>query len=85
LFLIPFRTNEKSGSQTANFDEFAVTYFHKNFSRYFNSVRFRVLTAVSINIAVFWDVAPCSLGVDDVFRGAHCLLDQGGDGRSTHL
>jgi hypothetical protein len=41
-------------------------------------VRFQVLTAMSMKMAVFWDVAPCSL-VDIVrrFRGTYCLHHQG--------
>jgi hypothetical protein len=29
-----------------------------------SEVRFQVLTAASMKFGVFWDVAPCSLGVD---------------------
>jgi hypothetical protein len=40
-------------------------------------VRFEVLTEVSIKMAVFWVVAPCSLvEVHRSFRGACCLLYQ---------
>jgi hypothetical protein len=36
---------------------------------------FQVLTAASVKMTVFWDVAPCSLGeVYRRFRGAYCLL-----------
>jgi hypothetical protein len=38
-------------------------------------VRFQVLTATSIKMAVFWDVAPCSLV--DIDRGVYCLHLQG--------
>jgi hypothetical protein len=50
-------------------------------------VRFQVLTAASMKIRAFWDVAPCSLvGVDRRFRGAYCLHHQGEiDECSTHL
>jgi hypothetical protein len=38
------------------------------------------LTAASMNMAVFWDVAPCSLvGTDRRFKGAYCLLRQSND------
>jgi hypothetical protein len=41
-------------------------------------VRFQVLTAASTKMAVFWDVAPCSLvDVDRCLRGAYCLHLQG--------
>jgi hypothetical protein len=41
-------------------------------------VGFEVLTAVSMNIAVFWVVAPCSLvEVYQHFRGPCCLHHQG--------
>jgi hypothetical protein len=40
-------------------------------------VRFQVLTAASMKIRAFWDVAPCSLRVDRRFRGAYCLCHQG--------
>jgi hypothetical protein len=40
-------------------------------------VRFEVLTAASMKISVFWDVAPCSLVVCQRFRGACCLHRQG--------
>jgi hypothetical protein len=37
-------------------------------------VRFHVLTATSMKMAVFWDAAPCSLvDTDWRFRGAYCL------------
>jgi hypothetical protein len=45
----------------------------------------------SMKFRVFWDVAPCShVEVDQRFRGAYCLHDQGlvhppDDGGSTHL
>jgi hypothetical protein len=39
-------------------------------------VRFQVLTAASMKITVFWDVAPCSL-VEVRFRGARCHRHQG--------
>jgi hypothetical protein len=43
-------------------------------------VRFQVLTATSMKMSVFWDVAPCIL-VDTGrrFRGAYCLHHQGND------
>jgi hypothetical protein len=41
-------------------------------------VRFHVLTAASMKMFVFWDVAPCSLvEIDRRFRGAYCLHNQG--------
>jgi hypothetical protein len=56
-----------------------------------NYVRFQVLMAASMKIRAFWDIAPCSLGVDRHFRGAYCLHHQGegggddDDGGSTHI
>jgi hypothetical protein len=32
--------------------------------------------AVKIKIRAFWDIAPCSLGVDRRFRGVYCLHHQ---------
>jgi hypothetical protein len=41
-------------------------------------LRSEVLTATSMKMAVFWDVAPCSLvDTDRRFRGAYCLHHQG--------
>jgi hypothetical protein len=41
-------------------------------------VRFQVLTAASMKMTVFWDIAPCSLvEVYRRFRGACCLHHQG--------
>jgi hypothetical protein len=38
-------------------------------------MRFQVLTAASMKVADFWDVAPCSLVETDCHvRGAYCLL-----------
>jgi hypothetical protein len=53
-------------------------------------VRFQVLTAASMKMTVFWDVAPCSLvDVYRRFRGTYCLHHQGDectdDGGSKHL
>jgi hypothetical protein len=43
-------------------------------------VRFEVLTAASLKMTVFSDIAPGSLvAVDRRFRGAYCLHDQGSD------
>jgi hypothetical protein len=41
------------------------------------SVRFQVLTASSMKMAVFYVVAPCSLVVYRRFKGANCLHHQG--------
>jgi hypothetical protein len=47
-----------------------------------NFVKFQVLTAASMNMTVFWDVAPCNLIKDyRRFRDAYCLhyrLDDAG-------
>jgi hypothetical protein len=41
-------------------------------------VRFEVLTAMSMDVAAFWNVALCSLvDVQKHFRGAYCLHHQG--------
>jgi hypothetical protein len=43
-------------------------------------VRFQVLTAASMKMTVFWDVAPRSLAKFKWrLRGAYCLLNQGLD------
>jgi hypothetical protein len=38
---------------------------------------FEVLTAVVVNVAIFWDIAPCSQYVDQRFKGTYHLLLQG--------
>jgi hypothetical protein len=52
-------------------------------------VRFQVLTAVGMKLAIFWVVAPCSLvEVYRRLRGAYCLHYQGDrpdDEGSKHL
>jgi hypothetical protein len=49
-------------------------------------VRFQVLTAASMKIAVFWVVVPCSLvEVYRRFRGACCLQHQGDRTQDSHL
>jgi hypothetical protein len=41
-------------------------------------VRLQVLTAASVKIKAFWDIAPCSLfKVDRRFRCTYCLHHQG--------
>jgi hypothetical protein len=43
-----------------------------------DSIRLKVLTAMSMKMAVFWVVAPCSLvKVHQRFRGSCCLHHQG--------
>jgi hypothetical protein len=43
-----------------------------------NPVRFQVITAVSVKMTAFWDIAPRSLvEVNRRFRGAYCLHHQG--------
>jgi hypothetical protein len=43
-------------------------------------VRFQILMAMSVNMAVFWDVAPFSLAyINQCFRAAYCLCNQGPD------
>jgi hypothetical protein len=49
-----------------------------------NCLIFQVLTAASMKIRVFRDVAPCSDEVDRRFRGAYCFC-QGDDSTSTWL
>jgi hypothetical protein len=40
-------------------------------------VRFQVLTAASMKMTLFWDVAPCSLvEIDRHFGGTYCLHHQ---------
>jgi hypothetical protein len=52
-------------------------------------VRVQVLTATSMKMTALWDISPCSLvEVDQRFRGAYCLRNQGYnpyDGGNTHL
>jgi len=43
-------------------------------------VRFQVLTSANVKMAVFWDVASCSLiKIHRRFRGEYCLHNQGGN------
>jgi hypothetical protein len=38
------------------------------------TVKFQVLTAASMKMTFFWDIAPCSLAeIDRRFRGSYCL------------
>jgi hypothetical protein len=46
-------------------------------SNHHPDLRFQVLTAVSMKITAFWDIAPCSLGADQRIRDAYCLHHQG--------
>jgi hypothetical protein len=49
-------------------------------------VRFQVITAASMKMAVFWVVVPCSLlEVYQRFRSACCLHHRPDDGGSKHL
>jgi hypothetical protein len=43
----------------------------------FTFVWFNVLMAASMKMRAFWDIAPCSLGVDRHFGRAYCLHHQG--------
>jgi hypothetical protein len=48
--------------------------------------RFKVLTAASVNMAVFWDVVPCSqVDTDRRFRSTYCLHHQGETTRRSIL
>jgi hypothetical protein len=38
---------------------------------------FEVLTAAVLTVSVFWDIAPCSLYVDECFGGTYHLDPQG--------
>jgi hypothetical protein len=43
--------------------------------RYQDCARLQVLTAPSVKMTAFWDVAPCSLmEVHRRFRGAYCII-----------
>jgi hypothetical protein len=62
----------------------------KSYFIYF--VRFQVLTAPSMKLAVFWDVAPCNLvEIDRRFKGAASIIiamiqsDRNNDGGKKHL
>jgi hypothetical protein len=49
-------------------------------------VRFQVLKAASMNMTVFWNVAPCSLiELDRLFRSVYCLRHSPLHGGSKHL
>jgi hypothetical protein len=56
----------------------ACVYYKKRIGMNLVYVGFEVLTAVSVKMAVFWVVAPCSLvEVYQRFRGPCCLHHQG--------
>jgi hypothetical protein len=49
-------------------------------------VRFQGLTAASMKMPPFWDIAPCSLlGVDRRFRDAYSLHHQGDEAGGSYL
>jgi hypothetical protein len=49
-------------------------------------VRFQILTAASMKMTVFWDIARWNMvECSRRFRGAYCLNRQGDDGGSKHL
>jgi hypothetical protein len=49
---------------------------------YFDTVIFQILTAASMKMTVFWNVAPCSLvEIDRRFRDSYCLHHQGDPSR----
>jgi hypothetical protein len=53
---------------------------HINMSTNVKYVRFEVLMVATMQMAVFWVVAPCSLvEVYQCFRGACCLHHQGNE------
>jgi hypothetical protein len=57
---------------------------HKTTS--YDEMRFQVLTAASMKMTVFWDVAPsCLVEVHRRFRGVCCLHRHPDDGSSKHL
>jgi hypothetical protein len=50
-------------------------FVEENYRQLYELVKFQVLTAASVKIAVFWIVAPCSLvEVCRRFRGVCCLI-----------
>jgi hypothetical protein len=52
----------------------------------FISVRLQALTAASMKMTVFWDVAPCTLiEIDRHFGDAYWFHHQGEDGGSKHI
>jgi hypothetical protein len=72
-------------TQKINIDTFTVVRttnlplmsFDSVYEKCIDSVRFQVLTTVSIKIRAFWDVLPCSLvGVDQHFGSVYCLHHQ---------
>jgi hypothetical protein len=49
-------------------------------------MRFEVLTAVKIQVEIFWVMTLCSVVVEyECFRGPYCLYLQGEDGDSMDL
>jgi hypothetical protein len=52
----------------------------------FNFVRLEILKAMSIKMAVSWNIAPCSLiDTDGSFRGLYCLHHQSDSSSETSV
>jgi hypothetical protein len=58
---------------------------HTKYYKQVVKVRFQVLTVAGMKIWAFWDIAPCSLRVNQHFRGVYCLHHGLHDGASMHL
>jgi hypothetical protein len=50
-----------------------MAYLQTNFHLTLLWLRLQVLTAESMKLRAFWNIAPSSLGVDGHFRGVYCL------------
>jgi hypothetical protein len=74
LAVSSFRTYSEHAFRKVNFS--LMTEY--NTSVLIPVLRFQVLTAASMKMTAFWDIAPCSLvKVDQCFRGSYCLHHQG--------
>jgi hypothetical protein len=72
--LLPTAYSDRTASEFSFQVSFLFTYFGNSFI----TVLIQVLTAASMKMTVFWDLAPCSL-VEDYrrFRSACCFHHQG--------
>jgi hypothetical protein len=46
----------------------------------YKSVRFEILTAIGMNVTIFWDIAPCTSHMNQRFGGESHFHLQGIDG-----
>jgi hypothetical protein len=68
------------------FESFSRALFSCGSKSSANLMRFQILTAASMKMRAFWDIAPCSLvGIDQCFRRTAYIIHRPDDGGSAHL